>query len=192
MNEMCSVLIHLHSTVFLKTSNTLTWTLHLLAQNPECQDRLYKELRSVIPDDKIPSAAEVTRIPYLRAVIKESLRWDGWSCVALDEARPPQHVLIFSKAPEAGPAWLVCDGGADLNCSVEVLHRLLAERVLFYRMYPVVSMNGRVFLDRDVTIGGYKFPKNVGLRPPGEWVAPSRSSFWILSLFLCPDDLCAR
>ncbi|XP_075886827.1 sterol 26-hydroxylase, mitochondrial-like [Nelusetta ayraudi] len=83
------------------TSNTLTWTLHLLATNPECQDRLHEELHSVIPGDKIPSAAEVTRIPYLRAVIKESLR-----------------------------------------------------------MYPVVSMNGRVFLDRDVTIGGYKFPKN--------------------------------
>lgn len=72
--EMCSVLTHLHCNVFLKTSNTLTWTLHLLAKNPECQDRLYKELSSLIPGDKIPSAAEVTRIPYLRAVIKESLR----------------------------------------------------------------------------------------------------------------------
>lgn len=60
--------------IFLKTSNTLTWTLHLLATNPECQDRLHEELHSVIPGDKIPSAAEVTRIPYLRAVIKESLR----------------------------------------------------------------------------------------------------------------------
>lgn len=37
------------------------------------------------------------------------------------------------------------------------------QNVIFPRMYPVVSMNGRVFLDRDVTIGGYKFPKNVGL-----------------------------
>lgn len=39
--------------------------------------------------------------------------------------------------------------------------------MLLHRMYPVVSMNGRVFLDRDVTIGGYKFPKNVGLHFPG-------------------------
>lgn len=42
----------------------------------------------------------------------------------------------------------------------------LTDKMLLYRMYPVVSMNGRVFLDRDVTIGGYKFPKNVGLRFP--------------------------
>lgn len=33
-------------------------------------------------------------------------------------------------------------------------------------MYPVVSMNGRILLDREAVIGGYKFPKKVGLRCP--------------------------
>ncbi|XP_042350913.1 sterol 26-hydroxylase, mitochondrial [Plectropomus leopardus] len=56
------------------TSNTLTWTLHLLSQNPQTQDRLYKEVSTMVPADQIPSAEEVTRMPYLKAVIKEALR----------------------------------------------------------------------------------------------------------------------
>ncbi|XP_059198322.1 sterol 26-hydroxylase, mitochondrial [Centropristis striata] len=56
------------------TSNTLTWTLHLLSKNPETQARLYEEVSTLGPADRIPSATEVTRMPYLRAVIKESLR----------------------------------------------------------------------------------------------------------------------
>ncbi|XP_029315190.1 sterol 26-hydroxylase, mitochondrial [Cottoperca gobio] len=56
------------------TSNTLTWTLHLLSKNPQSQARLYREVSTLVPADRIPSAAEVTRMPYLKAVIKEALR----------------------------------------------------------------------------------------------------------------------
>ncbi|KAM7380857.1 hypothetical protein PAMP_004128 [Pampus punctatissimus] len=56
------------------TSNTLTWTLHLLSKHPQAQDRLYKEVSTSVPADSIPSADEVTRLPYLKAVIKEALR----------------------------------------------------------------------------------------------------------------------
>ncbi|KAE8299611.1 Sterol 26-hydroxylase, mitochondrial [Larimichthys crocea] len=56
------------------TSNCLTWTLHLLSMDPKSQDRLYEEVSTFVPADQIPSAAEVTRMPYLKAVIKESLR----------------------------------------------------------------------------------------------------------------------
>uniref|UniRef100_A0A7N6FEI4 Cytochrome P450, family 27, subfamily A, polypeptide 7 n=3 Tax=Anabas testudineus TaxID=64144 RepID=A0A7N6FEI4_ANATE len=56
------------------TSNTLTWTFHLLSKNPETQDTLYKEVSTFVPADRIPSAEEITRMPYLRAVLKEALR----------------------------------------------------------------------------------------------------------------------
>ncbi|KAK1903039.1 Sterol 26-hydroxylase mitochondrial [Dissostichus eleginoides] len=56
------------------TSNTLTWTFYLLSRNPHTQDRLYEEVSTMVPAKRIPSAAEVTRMPYLKAVIREALR----------------------------------------------------------------------------------------------------------------------
>uniref|UniRef100_A0A8C3AD81 Cytochrome P450, family 27, subfamily A, polypeptide 1, gene 4 n=1 Tax=Cyclopterus lumpus TaxID=8103 RepID=A0A8C3AD81_CYCLU len=56
------------------TSNTLTWTLHLLSKYPETQERLHGEVSALAPADRAPSAAEVTRMQYLRAVVKEALR----------------------------------------------------------------------------------------------------------------------
>ncbi|XP_037542222.1 sterol 26-hydroxylase, mitochondrial [Nematolebias whitei] len=83
------------------TSNTLTWALYQLSRNPQIQDRLYEEVSSMVPENQIPSAAEVTQMPYLRAVIKETLR-----------------------------------------------------------MYPVVSFNARIMMEKPTTVGGYQFPKN--------------------------------
>ncbi|XP_053733586.1 sterol 26-hydroxylase, mitochondrial isoform X1 [Synchiropus splendidus] len=56
------------------TSNTLMWTMHLLSKHPEVQERLYQEVSSTIPPDSTLSAEQVTRMPYLRAVVKEVLR----------------------------------------------------------------------------------------------------------------------
>lgn len=36
------------------------------------------------------------------------------------------------------------------------------KKLLFYRMFPVVPLNGRVVANKDVMIGGYQFSKNVG------------------------------
>ncbi|XP_061696704.1 sterol 26-hydroxylase, mitochondrial [Syngnathoides biaculeatus] len=56
------------------TSNTLTWTLHLLSQHPQVQEKLHGEVSELKTVDGTPSAEEVTSLPYLRAVIKEVLR----------------------------------------------------------------------------------------------------------------------
>ncbi|XP_029988168.1 cytochrome P450 27C1-like [Sphaeramia orbicularis] len=56
------------------TSNTVTWALYLLSKYPQIQDRLYEEISAQIAADQIPSAEEVTRLPYLRATVKEVLR----------------------------------------------------------------------------------------------------------------------
>jgi len=56
-----------------ETSSTqTTWTLFSLAQHPEIQSRLREELLSVPTDE--PSMDELQALPYLDAVLRESLR----------------------------------------------------------------------------------------------------------------------
>ncbi|XDV36279.1 hypothetical protein PO909_006088 [Leuciscus waleckii] len=56
------------------TSNTLSWTLYHLARDAEAQNRLYNEITSVCPNKEQPNAEHLTRMPYMKAVIKEILR----------------------------------------------------------------------------------------------------------------------
>lgn len=55
---------------------TLSWTLHLLSLHPDKQERVVKELRSVLGDNgsKTVSKSMISQMPYLDAVIKESMR----------------------------------------------------------------------------------------------------------------------
>lgn len=58
---------------------TLSWTLHLLSLDPERQTRLLEEVRSTIVKDDdaekdFVSKAMIAQMPYLDAVIKESMR----------------------------------------------------------------------------------------------------------------------
>ncbi|XP_034533404.1 cytochrome P450 27C1 [Notolabrus celidotus] len=56
------------------TSNTLSWTLYRLARDQAAQARLHSEVNSVCPDRREPTTDDLSRMPYLKAVIKETLR----------------------------------------------------------------------------------------------------------------------
>ncbi|KAM9347319.1 LOW QUALITY PROTEIN: cytochrome P450 [Symphorus nematophorus] len=56
------------------TSNTISWSLYLLARHPEIQEQLYQEVISVCPGDKVPVSDDIAHMPYLKAIIRETLR----------------------------------------------------------------------------------------------------------------------
>ena len=58
--------------VFSTYSTETTWCLYSLCQHPDVQSKLRKELRTVQSDT--PTMAELEALPYLDAVVRETLR----------------------------------------------------------------------------------------------------------------------
>ncbi|CAK9106518.1 Cytochrome P450 4c21 (CYPIVC21) [Durusdinium trenchii] len=69
------------------TAVSLAWVMHYLAKHPDVQERARKEAIAVLDGKKDPDADDVERIPYINAVISESLR-----------LRPPVYNLITREA----------------------------------------------------------------------------------------------
>jgi cytochrome P450 len=63
----------LFAAAHLTTAHTFSWTLFLLAQHPEVLRKLQEELNREIAGD-IPQLEELEKLPYLDAVIRESMR----------------------------------------------------------------------------------------------------------------------
>ena len=55
------------------TANALSWTWHLLAQNPDAEARLHAELGAALAG-RAPTPDDLPRLPYTRAVLAESMR----------------------------------------------------------------------------------------------------------------------
>jgi cytochrome P450 len=68
-DELVTLVIAGHETV----ASSLVWTLHLLADAPEVQQRLYAELDQVL-DGRPPQWKDVPQLVYTRAVVDEALR----------------------------------------------------------------------------------------------------------------------
>jgi cytochrome P450 len=68
-DEVMTLLLAGHET----TANTLSWTLYLLAQNPEQQSRLAAEVRDVL-NGRVAEAAGLHRLPYTQMVLTEAQR----------------------------------------------------------------------------------------------------------------------
>lgn len=69
-DEVFSLLMAGHET----TANALGWTLYLLAQNPEADQRLHTEVAGALAGRSRFQASDLNRLPYARLVITEAMR----------------------------------------------------------------------------------------------------------------------
>lgn len=53
---------------------TTEWIMFELAKNPDCQERLYKEIVDVVGTERMVTEDDLPKLKYLTAVIKETLR----------------------------------------------------------------------------------------------------------------------
>jgi cytochrome P450 len=69
-DQIITFLIAGHET----TANALTWTFYLLTQNPDVQEKLYQEIKSVVRDKKVSSFDDIPKLEYTEKVFRESMR----------------------------------------------------------------------------------------------------------------------
>ena len=72
-DELVTFVVAGHETV----ASSLTWTLDLLARNPDVQSRLHAELAAVLGapgSGRDPGWDDLVHLTYARAVVDESLR----------------------------------------------------------------------------------------------------------------------
>ncbi|XP_077980639.1 1,25-dihydroxyvitamin D(3) 24-hydroxylase, mitochondrial-like [Glandiceps talaboti] len=56
------------------TSNAIMWTLYHLSKNQRVQQKLYEEVSQVLSRGETPTYQHICRMPYVKAVMKESMR----------------------------------------------------------------------------------------------------------------------
>ena len=53
----------------------MLWTIYYLSRNPGVQEMLAHEIEHVLPGKKTPCYDDLARLPYLKAILKETLRY---------------------------------------------------------------------------------------------------------------------
>lgn len=61
----------------LKTSGQLAWFMLAMVLHPEAQKRAQNEIDSIVGRDRLPTFQDYEQLPYVRALVKETMRWRG-------------------------------------------------------------------------------------------------------------------
>lgn len=93
------------------TAQLLAWTWYLLSQNPAAEQRLHEELRDVL-GGRAPEAGDFAKLPYVQAVINESLR-----------LYPPAYIVARSSIAPVEIGGYQFPTGTTMLLSPWVMHR---------------------------------------------------------------------
>ena len=75
LSEKAEITMGLSSAGFDTTSSTLMWWTLAMVVFPEVQHRAQAEIDAVVGRARPPTFADAPQLPYVRAIIKEVLRW---------------------------------------------------------------------------------------------------------------------
>ncbi len=106
-DEVLTFLLAGHET----TALALSWTWHLLAQNPSAEEKLHQELDRVL-QGRSPQLADLPALPYTERVIKESMR-----------LYPPAWSLARTVIADFELRGYTIPAGANVVMSQWIMHR---------------------------------------------------------------------
>lgn len=92
------------------TSNALTWTWHLLSQNPDVEAKLHAEVDAVLGSGP-PTPTDIPRLGYATKVLTESMR-----------VYPPAWILVRQAANDVSLGGYSVPRGSSLVLSQYVVH----------------------------------------------------------------------
>ncbi len=106
-DEILTIFLAGHET----TANALSWTWYLLAQHPEAEARLHKEVDGVL-GDRLPGFADLAELKWPRMVFEEAMR-----------LYPPAHTISRTAIGEDRIGGVRVPPGATVTISIYVTHR---------------------------------------------------------------------
>ncbi|KAI1380425.1 cytochrome P450 [Hypoxylon crocopeplum] len=99
------------------TAGTLAYTLFLLAKCPAAKEKLQQELDEALRTgalNKLPKWTEANKLPYLEAVLKESMRILPIAAWGLDRVVPAEGATIAGK---------FIPSGTVVGCQIDAMHQ---------------------------------------------------------------------
>ncbi|THU93090.1 cytochrome P450 [Dendrothele bispora CBS 962.96] len=73
--ESAWLVVALYSAALETTASTLSWFLFAMIQFPAVQQKAQQEIDEIVGHGRLPSFSDINQLHYVRAVIKEVLRW---------------------------------------------------------------------------------------------------------------------
>lgn len=107
-DEVLTLLLAGHET----STNALSWAYHLLAEHPDVAAALHAELDALLADGRAPTADDVPKLNYTRAVVDESMR-----------LYPPAWMMVRHTRDRARLADHDIEAGTTLLLSPFIVHR---------------------------------------------------------------------
>ncbi|ELR12027.1 cytochrome p450 superfamily protein [Acanthamoeba castellanii str. Neff] len=136
MEEVMTIMVHtvatlvsvdagLALTVFAgheTTSIALSWTLYLLAQHAQVEDKLVQELVQVMSERTVPAADELPKLQYLDMVLSEVDLASGPQCAAM-RLYPPQPGFVRRALQDNHIGQYFIPQGTEVTVVPYLIHR---------------------------------------------------------------------